>query len=75
MDLIGSTILFISFIYIDASVYLMFRGSSIFFTAFYSRMILKRKLLKCHYFGMIMMIIGLIFIGLANFIFSDTEIN
>lgn len=51
------------------------RGSGILFTALYSRIFLNRKLHKFHYMGMIMIIIGLVFIGLANFIFSDTEIN
>lgn len=72
MDLCGSTIMFISLLYVDVSVYQMMRGGGILFTALYSRIFFNLKLKKFHYVGMVMIIIGLIFIGLANFIFQHT---
>ncbi len=46
------------------------RGGTLIFTALFSKIILKKRLYRYHYAGIILMIIGLGVVGLANFLFG-----
>lgn len=70
-DFFGSTIMSISLTYIATSIYQMFRGTIILFTAMASLIFLKTKFYKYHYIGILIVILGLGLVGLNAVIYSD----
>jgi len=67
-DFFGSTIMTIGLTMLAGSTYQMMRGSSIFFTAIFSRIFLKNKLYLHHYIALSIVISGLTLVGAANVI-------
>lgn len=65
-DIIGSSLAAIGLIYIDASVWMMFRGSMIIFAGFLSCIFLKKKMGARHWLGIGVTAIGLVLVGLAS---------
>ncbi|XP_022808539.1 uncharacterized protein LOC111345517 [Stylophora pistillata] len=67
-DLFGTTLATIGLLYVKASVWQMLRGSIIIFTGLLSKIFLKRKLWPIHWIGMIVTVVGGIFLNLFKFI-------
>jgi drug/metabolite transporter (DMT)-like permease len=65
-DFFGSTIMTFGLTLMAGSVYQMFRGSLILFTALFSVVFLKNKLYRHHFFALIFVISGLLMVGLAS---------
>ncbi len=65
-DFFGSTIMTFGLTLMAGSVYQMFRGSLILFTAFFSVVFLKNKLYRHHYLALVLVISGLLMVGLAS---------
>ncbi|KAH9505180.1 hypothetical protein Btru_058892 [Bulinus truncatus] len=65
-DLIGTSLAGIGLIYVDASVWQMLRGAIIIFAGILSKIFLKRKLKPIHWFGMIVVMGGLILVGCSS---------
>ena len=70
-DFFGSTIMTFGLTMMAGSVYQMFRGSLIFFTAAFSVIFLKSKLYRHNYLALLIIISGLVLVGLANQIFPS----
>jgi drug/metabolite transporter (DMT)-like permease len=68
-DFFGSTLMTFGLTMMAPSVYQMFRGSLIFFTALFSVIFLKNKLYRHNYLAMVIVISGLIMVGLASQVF------
>jgi drug/metabolite transporter (DMT)-like permease len=68
-DFFGSTIMTFGLTMMAGSVYQMFRGSLIFFTALLSVIFLKNKLYRHNYLALVIVITGLLLVGLASKIF------
>lgn len=69
-DSIGSSLQIISLLLISASVSQMLRGGVIIFTCILSKIFLGRKVHKHHLFGVILCVIGFIFVGISTVIAS-----
>lgn len=67
LDLTGSILATIGLMYINSSIYQLFRGSIVIFTGIWSILFLKRKLNYQHWTGMVLVVIGLFFVGFAGF--------
>jgi len=65
-DFFGSTIMTFGLTMMAGSVYQMFRGSLIFFTALFSVIFLKNKLYKHNFLALFIVIFGLILVGVAS---------
>ena len=65
-DFFGSTIMTFGLTMMAGSVYQMFRGSLIFFTALFSVIFLKNKLYRHNYLALTVVISGLLLVGLAS---------
>ena len=65
-DFCGSTIQIFGLAMMAGSVYQMFRGSLIFFTALFSVIFLKNKLYRHHFLALIVVICGLILVGTSS---------
>ena len=65
-DFCGSTIQIFGLAMMAGSVYQMFRGSLIFFTALFSVIFLKNKLYKHHYLALVSVICGLVLVGTSS---------
>lgn len=65
-DILGSSLAAIGLVYIDASVWMMFRGSMIIFAGFLSCMFLKKKMGVKHWLGIFVTAVGLVLVGLAS---------
>lgn len=65
-DFFGSTIMTFGLTLMAGSVYQMFRGSLILFTALFSVIFLKNKLYRHHYLALVFVITGLLMVGLAS---------
>lgn len=65
-DLAGTTFGGIGLLYTSASVWQMFRGSIIVFSAILSMIFLKRKLQLHNWVGMLILVGGLIMVGLSS---------
>lgn len=65
-DLLGSTLMTFGLTYLASSVYQMFRGVLILFTAAFSYFILKSKLYRQHYLGIVLVVGGLGMVGLDS---------
>lgn len=72
-DFMGSTIQIFGLTMMAGSVYQMFRGSLIFFTALFSVIFLKNKLYKHHFLGLLFVISGLILVGLSSKIYPASR--
>jgi len=68
-DFFGSTIMTFGLTMLTGSVYQMFRGSLILFTALFSIVFLGRKLFRHHFLGIAITVTGLLVVGLATFIY------
>ncbi len=49
----------------------MMRGGSMIFTALFSKILLNKVLYREHYIGILVTFLGLMIVGLANFIFGS----
>lgn len=75
-DLITSTLNIFGLIFINLSIFQMLRSSQIIFTAFFSVFVLKKKIRAYEIFGIVLVVISLIFIGWAGMYIptnKDTE--
>lgn len=68
-DFMGSTIQIFGLTMMAGSVYQMFRGSLLFFTALFSVIFLKNKLYKHHLLGLAIVITGLVLVGASSKIY------
>jgi len=68
-DFFGSTIMTFGLTMMPGSVYQMFRGSLIFFTAVFSVIFLKNKIYRHNILALVIVIIGLSLVGLSNILF------
>jgi len=67
-DFFGSTIMTFGLTMLTGSVYQMFRGSLILFTALFSIIFLGRKLFRHHFLAITVVVSGLLIVGLATLI-------
>jgi drug/metabolite transporter (DMT)-like permease len=65
-DFFGSTIMTFGLTMMAGSVYQMFRGSLILFTAIFSVIFLKNKLYRHHYLALTIVISGLLLVGMSS---------
>jgi hypothetical protein len=72
-DFFGSTIMTFGLTMLAGSVYQMFRGSLILFTAIFSIMFLKRKLYRHNFLAITITISGLLLVGLATLLFNKGQ--
>lgn len=70
-DFFGSTIMTFGLTMMAGSVYQMFRGSLIFFTAAFSVIFLKNKLYRHNYLALCIVIIGLTLVGLSSLLMDS----
>jgi drug/metabolite transporter (DMT)-like permease len=71
-DLMGSTLMTFGLTYLASSVYQMFRGILILFTAAFSYYFLKSKLYRQHYLGILLVVGGLAMVGLDSVLHSGS---
>jgi len=74
-DILGSSLAAIGLVYIDASVWMMFRGSMIIFAGFLSCMFLKKKMGFKHWMGIFVTAVGLVLVGLASILKKKPDDN
>ena len=74
-DFAGSTIQIFGLTMVPGSVYQIFRGSLVIFTALLSVFFLKAKLYIQHYLGILFVVLGLILVGLSMEYFSNERSN
>lgn len=67
LDLTGSILATIGLMMVNSSIYQLFRGSIVIFTGIWSIVFLHRKLNYQHWMGMIVVVLGLFFVGLSGF--------
>ena len=72
-DILGSTISSISLSFLPSSIYQMFRGAVIIFTCSSSIIFLKNKYYRHHFFGIFVVVIGLVIVGLKAVIKGDSN--
>jgi drug/metabolite transporter (DMT)-like permease len=72
-DLFGSTIMTFGLTMMDASIYQMFRGSLILFTALFSVIFLKNKLFRHHYLALVLVCSGLALVGVSSIVFGEKD--
>lgn len=72
-DLITTTFNIFGLIYINVSIFQMLRGAQIIFTAIFSVIILKKKLIGHEIFGIILVIIALTLVGWASMYIPSSE--
>ena len=66
-DSCATTAMYVGLTLTDASSFQMLRGSVVIFTGFLSMFWLKRKLVIYNWIGMVLVLIGLLFVGLSGF--------
>ena len=74
-DFIASTIGNFALYFLPASIYQMFRGIELFFICIFSKIFLKNHVYSHHILGVGTVIVGLICVGLSNFIEGDQELD
>lgn len=72
-DLIVSTLQFFSLLFVDSSIFQMMRGGSIIFTAIFSKWFFSKNFMPYKYLGLFLVIIGLVLVGLSNFLFVSSD--
>jgi drug/metabolite transporter (DMT)-like permease len=72
-DFCGTTILVFGLGMMDASIFQMFSGSIIIFTALFSVIFLKTKLFRHHYISMALVVVGLCLVGLSSVLFLGQQ--
>lgn len=71
MDLVSSTLQSIALNFVAGSVYQMMRGGTIVTTFFFSVILLKMKALRRQWVGSILTVIGILIIGISNYIYTN----
>lgn len=66
LDLFGTVCTYVGLVYNTPSVWQMFRGAMVLFATFFSVVILKRKLSPCRIFGIFVVMVALILVGVSN---------
>lgn len=69
-DLVGTSTMYIGLTLTYASSFQMLRGSIIVFVALLSVIILHRKLKKREWCGIVLVILGLLIVGISDFVFT-----
>jgi len=72
-DILGSTISSISLSFLPSSIYQMFRGAVIIFTCSSSIIFLKNKYYRHHFFGIFVVVVGLVIVGLKAVLKGDSN--
>jgi len=72
-DMTATSIMYIGLSLTYASVYQMLRGSVVIFTGIFSVVFLKRRLQSFHWVGMVLVLIGLAFVGLSSVVGSSSD--
>jgi len=72
-DILGSTISSISLSFLPSSIYQMFRGAVIIFTCSSSIIFLKNKYYRHHFFGIFVVVVGLIIVGLNAVLYGKSK--
>ncbi|EFC46438.1 predicted protein [Naegleria gruberi] len=70
-DLGGSTLLNFGLFYTDASVYQMLRGILVVFTGLFSVIFLKARLYYHHWFGLLLILVGCVIVGLSSYLYAE----
>ena len=73
IDLIGAILNSIALNYVAGSVYQMMRGGTIAATFFFSVISLKMKAKRHQYAGSALAIIGLLIVGISNFLYKSSK--
>lgn len=73
VDLIGAILNSIALNYVAGSVYQMMRGGTIAATFFFSVVSLKMKAKRHQYAGSALAIIGLLIVGVSNFLYKSSK--
>ena len=71
MDLVSSTLQSIALNFVAGSVYQMMRGGTIVTTFFFSVILLKMKALRRQWVGSILTVIGILIIGISNYVYTN----
>jgi drug/metabolite transporter (DMT)-like permease len=72
-DMTASSLMFVGLLLTHASVYQMLRGSLVIFTAIFSVVFLKRKLLAFHWFAVALVVVGTAVVGVSSVVNSDSD--
>eukprot|EP00771_Trimastix_marina_P000150 gnl/Trimastix_PCT/1159.p1 GENE.gnl/Trimastix_PCT/1159~~gnl/Trimastix_PCT/1159.p1 ORF type:complete len:448 (+),score=105.19 gnl/Trimastix_PCT/1159:180-1523(+) len=71
MDLTATTMMFVGLTMTSPSVYQMLRGFVVVFTAIFSIIFLRRRLMIFHWVGVILIVIGCVGVGIVSILGSD----
>jgi len=74
-DVCGSTLMFIGLTMVDASVYQMMRGLIVAICAIMAVTILRKKLMRHHWMGVGLIVIGIALVGVAAVYMSNSGSN
>jgi len=74
-DMAATSLMYVGLNLTYASVFQMLRGSVVMFTGIFSVIFLKRKLQLFHWIGMLFVLIGLAFVGLASVFSGGSDAN
>jgi drug/metabolite transporter (DMT)-like permease len=73
LDLLQSMICFVGFLFVASSIYQMTRGSVIFFSAFLSKVLLKKRLQPTHYVSIAIVVCSITLVGIAAVEMDTTQ--
>jgi len=74
-DMTATSLMYLGLTWTYASVFQMLRGSVIIWTGLLSMIFLKRKLYLVHWFGMFLVLVGLLLVGVASFLLGNDGAN
>jgi drug/metabolite transporter (DMT)-like permease len=72
-DFFTSTLHYIALNFISGSIYQMLRGGTIITTCIFSVLVLKIKIQKSQYLGSGLALIGVVIVGVSNYMFSGSS--
>jgi len=73
LDFTTSTLSYFALTVVNASIDMMFNGTTPIFTAFFALCIMKQKLYGYNWVAVIFVIIGMVLVGLSTFLFLDSD--
>jgi len=74
-DMTGTSLMYLGLNLTYASVYQMLRGSVVIFTGIFTVVFLKKPLFRFQWLGMLLVLVGLLFVGLASVVGSGDDDN
>jgi drug/metabolite transporter (DMT)-like permease len=72
-DLIASTLQTFGLIWINASIFQMLRGSCVIFSALFSMIFLRRRIIPAEWLGIVIVVIATVIIGVASVLMPSND--